>query len=276
MSGGAALCDAGIGLMSSLADYILGFCSQTPESRVYAETHLGRFLKTVELVPEGGEDDRLLEMGAYMQITPALANLGYGEIRGSYLGPLGTTEKKTARSLLGETFTCFIDLFNAEADAFPYADEYFATVICCELVEHLSEDPMHMMAEINRILRPGGKLVMSTPNICSYRSVIGVLSGYHPALFAQYTARHGGNAVEPRHAREYAPRDVALLLEAAGFAVEQMQTGPFGLDRPPRQPWLVDMLDQHGFSTELRDDTIHVVGEKTGPVADRYPGWLYT
>ena len=262
--------------MSSLADYILGFCSQSPEARQYAETHLGRFVKTVELTPEGSEDDRLLEMGAYMQITPALANRGYGEVRGSYLGPLGKTDKKTVRSLYGETYTCSIDLFNAEADPFPYPDGHFATVVCCELVEHLAEDPMHMMAEINRILRDDGTLVMSTPNICSYRSVLGVLNGYHPALFAQYTARQGGNGVEPRHAREYAPRDVALLLEAAGFAVERMETGPFGLARPPRQPWLVDLLEQQGFSTELRDDTIHVVGKKTGPVGERYPAWLYT
>lgn len=262
--------------MSSLADYILGFCSQSIEARNYAETHLGRFLRTIELVPEGTEEDRLLEMGAYMQITPALANLGYGEVRGSYLGPAGSTDAKTVRSLFGETFTCSIDLFNAEADPFPYPDERFATVVCCELVEHLAEDPMHMMAEINRILRPGGTLVMSTPNICSYRSIGAVLQGYHPMLFAQYTARNGGNSVEPRHAREYAPRDAALLLAAAGFEVAHMETGPFGLERAPRKPWLVDLLDQHGFSTDLRDDTIHVVGKKAGPVRERYPEWLYT
>ena len=262
--------------MSPLADHILGFCSQSPEARQYVQTHLGRFLKTLELVPPGTEDDRLLEMGAYMQITPSLAKLGYGEVRGSYLGPLGKTDTKTVRSMLGETFTCEIDLFNAESDVFPYPDNHFATVVCCELVEHLAEDPMHMMAEINRIVRPGGALVMSTPNICSYRSITAVLTGYHPGLFAQYTARQGGNATEPRHAREYAPRDVALLLSAAGFHVERLETGPFGLETPPRQPWLVDMLDQQGFSTELRDDTIHVVGKKTGPVRERYPDWLYT
>ncbi len=262
--------------MSSLADYILGFCSQSPEARQYAETHLGRFVKTVELTPEGSEEDRLLEMGAYMQITPALANLGYGEVRGSYLGPPGEPHAKTVRSLLGETYTCWIDLFNAELDAFPYPDGHFAAVVCCELVEHLAEDPMHMMAEINRILRPGGALVMSTPNICSFRSVRALLSGYHPELFSKYTARHGGNTENPRHAREYAPRELALLLEAAGFGVERLETTAFGLERPPREPWLLDMLDERGFTTELRDDTLHVRGAKTGPVIERYPEWLYT
>lgn len=262
--------------MSSLADYILGFCSGSPEARQYAETHLARFLKTVELTPVGTEDDRLLEMGAYMQITPALANLGYGEVRGCYLGPLGRTDKKSARSAYGESFTCSIDLFNAEADPFPYPDGHFATVVCCELLEHLAEDPMHMLAEVNRILRPGGALVMSTPNICCYRSITAVLTGYHPGLFAQYTVRQGGNALEPRHAREYAPRDVALLLQAAGFTLEALETGAYGLGQPERRTWLIDMLDRHGFSTELRGEAIHARGRKAGPVQDRYPDWLYT
>jgi len=55
----------------------------------------------------------------------------------------------------GEAFECTIELFDAERDPFPYPSEYFATVLCCELIEHLTVDPMHMMSEINRILRPG-------------------------------------------------------------------------------------------------------------------------
>ena len=263
-------------LMSVLSDSILGFCSQSPESLRYAETHLGRLVRTVELTPPGWSGDRLLEMGAYMQITPALARLGYGEVRGSYLGRLGTIEEKTVSSIEGERFSCRIDLFDAETDKFPYEDGYFATVVCCELVEHLAEDPMHMMAEINRILRPEGVLVMSTPNICSMRSILAVLTGYHPASFSQYTIRQGGNRVEPRHAREYAPRDVELLFQAAGFSVSRLETGPQSLVPPQSRPWLTDMLERNGFSTNLRGDVIHCVGRKTSPVRNRYPDWLYT
>jgi SAM-dependent methyltransferase len=262
--------------ISELSGYILGFCSQTPDARSYAETHLGRLVRTVELTPPGEQEGCLLEMGAYMQITPALARSGYAEVRGSYLGKLGTTEEKIVTSTEGETFSCLIDLFDAETDRFPYEDEHFATVVCCELVEHLAEDPMHMMTEVNRILKPGGVLVMSTPNICSMRSVLAVLTGYHPASFSQYTIRQGGNRVEPRHAREYAPRDVELLFQAAGFSVSHMETGAQSLVPPQSRPWLTDMLERNGFSTDLRDDVIHCVGRKTGPVRNRYPDWLYT
>ena len=214
-------------------------------------------------------------MGAYMQITPLLATLGYGELRGCYLGPLGNTEEKTVTATSGESFTCPIDLFNAERDTYPYPDGHFSTVVCCELLEHLGEDPMHLMSEVNRILQIGGHLVLSTPNICALRSISSVLYGYHPGLYSQYTARKGGNAVEPRHAREYAPREIAELFADAGFSVEHIETGPYGLHRRTDFDWVHPLLAKHQFSTDLREDTIHVVGKKIGPVKERYPAWLY-
>ncbi len=69
----------------------------------------------------------------------------------------------------GEKFECDIDLFDAERDPFPYPDGYFSTILCCELIEHLPNDPMHMMMEINRILKTGGHLVLTTPNIACAR-----------------------------------------------------------------------------------------------------------
>ena len=153
----------------------------------YLDTHETRLVKTLEITPPGGPDDRVLEMGAYLQITPALkTKLGYGEVRGCYYGKLGRTDHRTVISAEGETFECDIDLFDAEKDRFPYPDEYFSTVLCCELIEHLFEDPMHMMSEINRILKPGGHLVLTTPNIASLRGIAAILQGYHPGLFQSY------------------------------------------------------------------------------------------
>ncbi len=41
----------------------------------------------------------ILEMGAYLQITPALhSKLGYGEVRGCYFGPAGETKQRTVTS----------------------------------------------------------------------------------------------------------------------------------------------------------------------------------
>ena len=91
---------------SALAAYILSFCAESPDGLAYAKTHIERLARTLEITPKGGETDSALEMGAYMQITPALKHiLGYGEVRGCYLGPLGETHAKTVRSTAGESFS---------------------------------------------------------------------------------------------------------------------------------------------------------------------------
>ena len=160
-------------------EYILSWAPDEA-ARGYIQTHLTRFEKTLSITPPGGPDDRILEMGSYLQITPALrTRLGYGEVRGCYYGPAGRIDRRVVRSSDGEQFHCAIELFNAEKDRFPYDDAYFSTVLCCELVEHLTEDPMHMMAEINRVLatrRPSGAHYAEHQFVARHRCDSGSLS----------------------------------------------------------------------------------------------------
>jgi len=257
--------------------YILGWAATEEAPKHYAASHIDRLTRTLDLTPPGTVNDRILEMGAYLQITPALkTRLGYGEVRACYFGPPGAKSHKRVRSSDGEEFECEVDLFNAETDAFPYPAEYFSTVLCCELIEHLNADPMHTMAEINRVLKPGGHLLLTTPNVISFRAIAGILQGYHPGFFPAYIRPGAASNGEARHNREYAPMEVGFLLRDAGFETESITTGPF-LDEPkPEFGWLRHLLERYQLFTDLRGDDIYAVGRKTGPVKDRYPAWLYS
>jgi glycosyltransferase involved in cell wall biosynthesis/SAM-dependent methyltransferase len=258
-------------------EYLRGW-AESDAARGYLNTHQTRLVKTLAITPPGGPCDRVLEMGAYLQITPALRNkLGYGEVRGCYYGKLGRTDQREVTSADGETFSCLIDHFDAEKDPFPYPDEHFTTVLCGELIEHLFEDPMHLMSEINRILKPGGHLVLTTPNVASLRAISAILQGYHPGFFHAYIKpADGAGEVDARHNREYAPREIHQLLETSGFEVTLLETGEF-LDEPhPEFNWINHLLERYRFATELRGDGIYAVGRKTGAVRERYPGWLYS
>ncbi|MBL8234896.1 MAG: methyltransferase domain-containing protein [Bryobacterales bacterium] len=246
------------------------------ESQDYLDIHLTRLRRTLEITPPGAEPDRVLEMGAYLQITPALrTKLGYGEVRGCYLGPLGKVDHKHAVSLEGEEFTCEIDLFNAEKDRFPYPEEHFATVLCCELIEHLEQDPMFLMSEVNRVLKPGGHLVMTTPNIASLRAIKAILMGYHPGFFPAYLKPSPSGNDEARHAREYTPQEIMMMFLDAGFEMTLLETGPFRDLPRPEEHWIRNLLDRYLLSSQYRGDGIYAVGRKTGPVKERYPSWLY-
>jgi len=65
-------------------------------NRAYVETHMERFVRTLTMVPPPAKTVRVLELGAYMQMTPVLGCvLGYKEVRGAYFGNLGRTDEKT-------------------------------------------------------------------------------------------------------------------------------------------------------------------------------------
>ena len=256
---------------------ILQWVSPGPEHRTYVDAHLTRLEKTLGIIPPGGPEDRILEMGIYFQITPSLRKrLGYGEVRGCYFGPAGTVEHRVVTAEGGEVFECDVDLFDAERTIFPYPDGHFSAVLCCELIEHLGHDPMHLMAEVNRILKPGGHVVLTTPNLISLRSVSAVLLGYHPGLFSSYLRPDRGTPVDERHHREYTPIEVHLLLEDSGFEVALLETGPFRDAPRPELAWVTHMLERYGLSTDLRGEGIYAVGRKTGTLRQRYPSWLYS
>lgn len=257
-------------------DYIASWTPVEDGSRGYVETHRTRLEKTLAITPPGTPQDRILEMGAYLQITPALkTRLGYGEVRGCYFGEAGHVDHKHVVSENGEEFTCEVDLFNAEKDPFPYPDGYFSTVLCCELLEHLTTDPMHMMMELNRILKPGGHLVLTTPNIASLRAVAAILQGFHPMLFPAYIRPKKDGEVDARHSREYTAREIQALLEVGGFEVTLLDTGPFREEPKPELAWVEHLMERYILSADHRGDGIYAVGRKVGAVKARYPEWLY-
>lgn len=60
-----------------------------------------------------------------------------------------------------------------------------------------------------------------------------------------------------------------------GFALLNLETGPYGLEPAPINENVVKLLTEKGFDTALRGETMHVLGQKVGPVIERYPKWLY-
>ena len=64
----------------------------------------------------------------------------------------------------------------------PFADAQFDACVCVEGIEHI-ESPHHFARETNRILRVGGKVYITTPNILSIRSRISYLLRGYPKQF---------------------------------------------------------------------------------------------
>ena len=96
-------------------------------------------------------------------------------------------------------------------------DRQYDMVTAFEVLEHFRFHPAPFLVFANKALRPGGHLVVSTPNVASWTTVNRLLDGAAPYGTSQF----GG---EMCHYKEYTPWEVKRLLETSGFVVRQIRT----------------------------------------------------
>jgi SAM-dependent methyltransferase len=96
----------------------------------------------------------------------------------------------------------------ASAEATPFASETFDAVTLWDVLEHLP-DPHAALAELSRVLRPGGRILLTTGDV---GSLAARLSGARWHLYSL-----------PEHLFFYSRRSLRLLLETHGFRVESLR-----------------------------------------------------
>lgn len=252
-------------------DYILSFISD-PRERAYTKQHLRRFVATLQRIPPAQtSSDRLLELGSLIHLAPAIRKFcGYSEVA---CADFWDSDEKIVTETLSQTqgsdsYTFELRNFNVEQDVFPYPDNHFRVVLCCELIEHLQRDPMHMLWECNRVLMEGGFLLLTTPNIASARAIEGLLVGCSPYLLSQYNLK----TPVDQHNREYAPYEIGVALAAAGFTVVELETEDVWLRSNPA---ILELLKKVDITTDLRGDNLFALARKTSAPLERYPLELY-
>jgi len=100
---------------------------------------------------------------------------------------------------------------NVELDRFPYEDDSFDVVLFCEVIEHLQLDPVAALSEVRRVLRSGGRLILSTPNVARLENVARLIAGAN--IYDPYS----GYGPYGRHNREYTRHELHRLLNYCGF-----------------------------------------------------------
>jgi SAM-dependent methyltransferase len=84
-------------------------------------------------------------------------------------------------------------------ETLPFGDATFDVVVAGELLEHL-RDPRRLVADVRRVLRPGGTFVASVPNAYRLKNRLRFLLGRRPED-------------DPTHLHMFSPSEVRALLE---------------------------------------------------------------
>ncbi|MBO8190926.1 class I SAM-dependent methyltransferase [Streptomyces oryzae] len=122
------------------------------------------------------------------------------------------------------------------APGLPFATGSADAVLFSEVIEHLV-DPDAALDELHRVLRPGGHLLLSTPNLAAWYNRALLLLGTQP-VFSEVSLRgiHGrpGSQVVG-HLRLFTARALRSMLPAAGFRVVRVTGAPYhDVPRPLR------------------------------------------
>lgn len=147
------------------------------------------------------------------------------------------------------------------------ANGFADLVLCMEVIEHVkdldslnvddierfwSSGILAMLRSAYHILKPGGVLFLSTPNVTCWHCIDRLFRQEHPYFYNMHT-------------RELAPSDVRNYLIDTGFVVERLETvNVWGFHTTPksRVEELRQIAVELGYSSEDRNDCIFCLARK--------------
>lgn len=123
---------------------------------------------------------------------PRVLDLGCG--RNKYPGSIGVDNN--ARSVADV-------LCDLDRPPYPFADNSFDEVRAVHVVEH-TENVIHFMEEVHRLLRPGGRLYLVTPHYSDVSSFTDPTHRWHLTTqsFSYFTGREDYSFYSPARFRE--------------------------------------------------------------------------
>jgi 2-polyprenyl-3-methyl-5-hydroxy-6-metoxy-1,4-benzoquinol methylase len=121
-----------------------------------------------------------------------------------------------------------------------FPDATFDLVFCSEVIEHMVS-PETLVREMNRVLRPGGYLVLSTPNSAFWLFRLLGLVGYTVSELQH-----------PKHFQFFSQRSLLKVLKAAGLLPKQIFGRNMYLILPNMGKRLEEIMPRLGFKRETR------------------------
>lgn len=165
----------------------------------------------------------------------------------------------TSRFRLPQTLCHVIDL-NGH---WPFDDESFDHVVAIEGIEHL-ENPWHFVREAKRVLKDGGSLVITTPNILTIKSRLSYLLYGYPNYFHYMVEPDylSGGEFPIDHINPISYLELRHVLTRSGLQIEVTDTNQYQNTRSILSQLLKILIRQRG-KTHVKNDAIKTAVRNT-------------
>ncbi|MFC1948308.1 class I SAM-dependent methyltransferase [Chloroflexota bacterium] len=141
-------------------------------NNVYIEHHKRRFVKTLDFL--GAESyNNILDLSCFPGEFGLLLKIKYPK------SDIVLADMEELAIPVAANKVRFVRIGNLNKDKLLFDDDSFDLITNLEVIEHLYH-PDILLAEIYRVLKPGGTLIPSTPNLASWINRILLLFGYFP------------------------------------------------------------------------------------------------
>jgi SAM-dependent methyltransferase len=170
--------------------------------------------RTEAIVHVAGEGDCVLDIGCGNGLLLYQFRHRYRRLVGLEYSPLRLEQARV--NLAGSDFTGI----QGSAERIGLDDACVDRIVCADTIEHVP-DVYAGANEMIRVLKPGGQLVINTPNIASIKKRLLLLAGRFPST-SQVNEGLGSDLLfDGGHLHYFTFRSLSLLLERAGFRVER-------------------------------------------------------
>jgi 2-polyprenyl-3-methyl-5-hydroxy-6-metoxy-1,4-benzoquinol methylase len=115
-----------------------------------------------------------------------------------------------------------VSIANLETDPLPFKTATFDLIIFSEVLEHLYRQVPSVLTKLNQLLKPGGYLIITTPNAVSTFALAKVIIGRNPTYSLADITKDDPQlgTIYHRHNREYTASELTQLLLSASFKIQ--------------------------------------------------------
>ena len=194
----------------------------------YIRCSVIRMLNALEVMRGAGVvTGRILDYGAYFGNMALFCRLaGYEVAAADGYREYGAVFDGCRRDMQAAGIE-ILDFADVGLDLRGIGPESLDAVLALGVIEHVPHTPRGLLESLNRVLRPGGVLVLDTPNLAYLYTRERLARG--ETVFLPIEQQYDTEVPFEGHHREYTPREIRWMLERLGHAVAELRTFNYSL-----------------------------------------------